>query len=195
MIAEIPHKLDSKTQGNEYISDYFSLRRKSKSKEVLVFDINQFENFDLYNFEKVNHVNYNYKNQFNIDIPIEIFYLNDVIKKSEYILELENDWDENGSEKYNFDTWKNSIIFLIDYSKILLTDFNKKIAIPNIYHGPKGSIDILWEEANYKLLINVNKNGTNAVFYGSNNDYSNNIKGEFSLNNFSKTLIPIAFNL
>lgn len=196
MLAEIPNNIDFKTCTSEYLTRYSSLNRKIKSKDILFIDINQISDYDTYTIDHIfNKTVYNYRDIFILEIPNEIQYLNEALKKSEYILELEQDWDDLDSPKYDIETWKKSIIFLVDYSKILLKDFNKKIAVPKIYHGPKGTIDILWEENEYKLLINIVNNGENAIFYGSNNDHSNNIKGEISLKNFTKTLVPLAFNL
>lgn len=139
-------------------------------------------------------ISYNLNNILNLKIPFELQFLKNVYNKSEYIILLENDWDDNGSPKYNIETWKKALIFLNDYSSMLLNDFNKKIEQPKIYHGPKGSIDILIENSSYSLLINVLDNIDKAIYFGKDN-FGNISKGEINIKNTNNALIPIAFNL
>jgi hypothetical protein len=112
--------------------------------------------------------------------------------ESLYILQLEENFDDENSPKYDEKTWIEVIKFLIHYAETLHQDFNIKIDVPKIYHAPKSSIDILWETSTYTLLINVLKNGENAVFYADNNDKSHRARGEFKLKQFNHSLIPLA---
>jgi hypothetical protein len=82
-------------------------------------------------------------------LPTELTFLFKIIDKSQYILKLEDDWDDAGSEKYHAQTWVNAMSFLMRYAKALHDDFNIVIKSPKIYHGPKGSIDIIWEPSNF----------------------------------------------
>jgi hypothetical protein len=127
-----------------------------------------------------------------IDIlPAELTFLFQTIDKSRYILELEADWDDVGGEKYEEITWLNAMLFLTRYAKTLYEDFNVIINSPKIYHGPKGSIDIIWEPTAYRLVINIPKEGHKAMFYADN--YKDQItEGVFHLDNFNVSLIPFA---
>jgi hypothetical protein len=121
----------------------------------------------------------------------ELEYLMKNIEKSKSILEYEDDWDTEGSEKYDESTWISAINFLVSYSKTLFFDFNIKIDAPKIYEGPKGSIDIIWETEKYRLVVNIHKNGEDAMFYADN--YSDQkTEGVFKLQHFNRFLLPIA---
>ena len=124
----------------------------------------------------------------------ELTFLFKTMNKSQYILQLEDDWDDAGSEKYQDQTWINAMSFLARYAQNLFNDFNIIINSPKIYHGPKGSIDILWEPSAYRLVINIPKDGNKAMFYAD--DYKDQItEGIFNLANFNVSLIPFAIQL
>lgn len=122
------------------------------------------------------------------DLPKELEYVGQIIDDSKYILELGNDWDDEGSEGYSKHTWVRSITFLTRFMKWAYLKYNKKVERPKIYHGSNGSIDILWENSKYRLLINIPKDKNNsAQFYGD--DYKKeSVKGTFDTNNYHKEL-------
>lgn len=70
-------------------------------------------------------------------------HLNDCIKRSEQILQLEDDWDTEGSKGYKEETWKSAIDFLIDYATRIYETHRQFINTPKVYPVPNGSIDIL----------------------------------------------------
>lgn len=104
-----------------------------------------------------------------IDKPILTRRLNDVIEASRCILDLEDDWDEEGSLRFSEATW------------IRATHFVKQVALsfrqqpngfwvdpPRILPGPKGSIDIHWKTSKRELLINIPEDKKEpADYYGS----------------------------
>ena len=116
-------------------------------------------------------------------------------KRSMYKYDItQDDWDDAGGEKYEDQTWINAMSFLARYAQHLFNDFNIIINSPKIYHGPKGSIDILWEPSAYRLVINIPKDGNKAMFYAD--DYKDQItEGVFHLDNFNISLIPFAIQL
>lgn len=145
--------------------------------------------------KKSSLLQYNFKNIYIGEFSFELSYLIDSIEKSKSILLLEENFDDNGSEQYSFETWTAAIKFLLDYANTLYVDYNIKIDKPKIYNGPSGSIDILWENKKYTILINVHKNGVDASFYAENTLDTLNIRGEFKLNSYIKALLPFAIKL
>lgn len=128
------------------------------------------------------------------EIPNDLSYLLEAFEKSKYILDLKDDWDDEGSEGYEELSWAASIKFLLKYAKTLYQDFNVKIDMPKIYEGPKGSIDIIWETPKYRLIVNIDKSGEDAMFYADN--YNNQTtEGVFKLNHFNRFLLPIALQI
>jgi len=138
-------------------------------------------------------INYEFKDVIDLQIPVELSYLRTAYEKSQYILELENDWDENGALSYKLETWIKSINFIHEFSLIIFRDFKRKIISPKIYHGPSQSIDILLENNKYSLLINIPPDSDLGIYYGK-DKVGNSSKGEINLNKINYALIPIAFN-
>jgi hypothetical protein len=144
--------------------------------------------------EILNHEVYLFKGEPIVFLPLELTFLFKTMDKSQYILQLEDNWDDAGGEKYKERTWVNALLFLTRYAKNLFNDFNIIINSPKIYHGPSGSIDILWEPSAYRLVINIPKEGNKAMFYAD--DYKDQItEGSFHLDNFNVSLIPFAIQL
>lgn len=141
--------------------------------------------------DETESVNYEFNNDFICSFPTNLSYLVDSIKKSEYIIELKEDWDDNNSIGYKYETWKSSIKFLMGFAVAIYERVNIQIDIPKIYHGPNGSIDILWEYPKYTLLINIAPLGTKGEFYCDNSNGTQTIKGEFPVVSFDSNLLPI----
>jgi len=89
------------------------------------------------------------------NLPQELNAIFNSIQRSKYILELEENWDSEGAKSYKKSTWIKAIHFLVNYSKEIFESIGKIIEPPRITHGPDGSIDILWKNTNYRLLINI----------------------------------------
>lgn len=178
----------------QYGSAIVSKEKKARNIISDIFDLNnQYSNEVIFlEYDNKRRItNYNFKDLF-LEIDNELAYLQESFKKSEYIINLEDDWDDEGSPKYNIQTWFSALKFVNEYANILLLNFNKKIVPPKIYHGPGGSIDILFETKNYTLLINILSEGLSAAYFGKDNN-NNTIKGTMNLNNINKALIPLAF--
>ena len=60
--------------------------------------------------------------------------------------------------------WQKTIRFAADYANWLFDLFGKKIAVPKIYHGPAGSMDVYWENEPYNLFINIPSDNEPATF-------------------------------
>ncbi|MCH7928245.1 MAG: hypothetical protein IID03_09750 [Candidatus Dadabacteria bacterium] len=123
-----------------------------------------------------------------LEIPPKFDELFKSIEKSKYILDLEDDWDDEGSPAYDKTTWIRAIKFIYNYTKKIYDERGKVIEPPKISQGPEGSIDILWKKESYRLLINIpldyHKPGS---FYGD--DYHDvQFKGPIKTNNDSRWL-------
>lgn len=124
------------------------------------------------------------------NLPIQLQALRDEINTSKYMLQFEDNWDGEGSEPYNAKTWIDAVSFICNYANWVFDCYKQIIPIPNIYHAPKGSIDLYWEKETFNLLINFPKesNGV-ASFYGD--DYATQrIEGHFNPLKFQNLLLP-----
>lgn len=76
-------------------------------------------------------------------------------KRMNKILELEDNWDGEGSKTYNAETLKRAKSFLISLIKDFWMLYNLKLDIPMIFPGIDGDIDIEWKNKKFQLLISI----------------------------------------
>ncbi len=111
-----------------------------------------------------------------ITYPAELSYLAVAVKNARWILELPDDWDEQGSVSYSEATWQKAAQFILLNAIAMFKENGIKMSEPAISNGPEGSIDILWQEGNRTLLLNVPNGDGSLSFYGSDSNGSE-IKG------------------
>jgi len=93
--------------------------------------------------------------------------LGEAIQRSKVILELQEDWDEEGSPSYSESTWNRAAEFLFQNTSRIWRSHRLSLEIPKILQGPDGSIDLLWRTAKRDLLINLPANPAElGSFYG-----------------------------
>lgn len=89
------------------------------------------------------------------------------IQGSRNIMELEDDWDEEGSPGYSQSTWNRAVKFLLANALILWRRHKVCFGAPRILPGPYGSIDLHWRTPKRELLINVPADAEEpASYYG-----------------------------
>ena len=113
-----------------------------------------------------------------VEFPIE---LRKAIDESNSLLELNDDWDGEGSLGYSESTLKKTIQYLEENARAYFLSSGVWITAPAICPGPNGSIDLLWKLDDRELLINipVEDNGL-ANYYGDDLGI-NTIKGKLKL--------------
>ena len=91
----------------------------------------------------------------------------EAIQKSRRILDLQDDWDEEGSPGYAASTWERATGFLADNAIRLWRDKGVYVDAPRVLPGPEGSIDLHWRSHDRQLLINVPPDVDEpATYYG-----------------------------
>jgi hypothetical protein len=91
------------------------------------------------------------------------------IENAQRILELEDDWDGEGSIRYSKETLNRAVAFLTTHMKGLWDSYGVLAPNPRIGPGPDGSIDLHWKEPSWELLVNIPADPHEmAVFYGDN---------------------------
>lgn len=81
--------------------------------------------------------------------------LAEAIHSSRGILELKDDWDEEGSPGYKESTWNRAAEFVKEVASAFHQRFGVRVDPPRILPGPEGSIDIHWKTPERELLINI----------------------------------------
>jgi hypothetical protein len=77
------------------------------------------------------------------------------IDQSRRILELEDDWDDEGSPGYEEATWRAAVAIIAATANAYWQSKRRPIPIPTISEGPDGSIDVIWRSGTRQVLINV----------------------------------------
>jgi hypothetical protein len=120
-------------------------------------------------------------NAHNLDTSVKDVQLEKVIASSRSILELGDNWDEEGSPGYDEETWKRATQFVRKVAWAYKKENGKWIDPPKITPGPDGSVDTRWKTPNRSLLINFPSNEFEpADFFGSDKG-KDTIKGTLDL--------------
>jgi hypothetical protein len=102
--------------------------------------------------------------------------LEDEIARSREMLQLPQDWDDQGAVRIDESTWSRAISFLRSSAQTLRRIHGVAMPVPQISPSPDGSIDILWRNPTFELLINIT--ATEGGFYGESKS-GLRIKGTF----------------
>ncbi len=116
-----------------------------------------------------------------ITLPAILRHLASVITASRALLDLEDDWDGEGSVGYSYETWFRAIRFLASSAERLWEELGIVTPAPDIGAGPDGSIDLHWPLPHRELLINFPRDTTqDAGFYGDDGNRGEPIEGKLS---------------
>jgi hypothetical protein len=130
---------------------------------------------------------------YSVELPAELKNIADEIKNAVSFLKNVEDWDtDEEGELYTFSKLQKAANFLVDYALWVLGEHDLVIATPNIYPGPDGSVDILWKNEEFKLLINVQPHpNVFATFFGKVNDGEEFIEGKFKTGNINQNVFLV----
>lgn len=135
--------------------------------------------FELPTFEYFNKEVDCKQNDTDIELPFEI---KESIKASEQLLNLNDDWDGEGSAGYLASTLNRAVTFLTDNAVKYWKNSFVWVSTPEICPGPDGSIDLLWKLADRELLINIPVDENQpATYYGDDSKNNNITKGKLNL--------------
>jgi hypothetical protein len=106
--------------------------------------------------------------------------IQEAITASSSILELEDDWDDQGSPRYSEATWRRASEFLLRQADLARVSLGRELPVPKILPGPNASIDLHWKVPGFELLVNIPSDAAQpATFYGD--DYRNScIRGNLN---------------
>lgn len=116
-----------------------------------------------------------------VRVPHELSDLARIVDQSRWMLQLEADWDGQGSPAYTREVWERAGALLLAGAVDYLQRHVTRVPTPAFENGPEGSIDILWETPERELLLNVPVHaGAPVKYYGTSRD-GLQVKGEASL--------------
>jgi hypothetical protein len=110
-------------------------------------------------------------------IPQKLKHIELSISNAQSILNLTDNWDDDGALKVPVNVYNNAILFLKKYVLVILNDLKTVISAPEINPVKDGSIDLEWHTPQARMLINVKKD-EKIAYYGDNYNDFNSIKGK-----------------
>lgn len=100
--------------------------------------------------------------------------LDRTIRESESLLDLEDNWDEEGARPISFDTWQRATVLLRRLAQAFAD-----LPVPTISACANGSVDLLWSETSFSLLVNIRPVGEVSDFAAETKE-GVQMKGPFS---------------
>lgn len=102
------------------------------------------------------------------------------IVASRAMLDLEVDWDGEGSPGYAEATWLRAVRFLLANALGFYDDYGLAVPAPKVGKGPYGSVDLHWRVPGRHLLMNMPvEAGEPGDFYGDDGAGGQQVKGSF----------------
>jgi hypothetical protein len=89
-----------------------------------------------------------------------------VIAESESLLQLSEDWDDEGALPIERRTWEQATEALRSIATAMHRKTGSVIPEPTIGPCADGSIDLFWETGAFKLLINIKPDAAESDYYG-----------------------------
>jgi hypothetical protein len=120
---------------------------------------------------------------YDIKLSYRLKHIAEAINDSKVLLDLEEDWDDDGANATNFATYKNAIKFLVNYSTHILDEFGLVLKKPFIDITRDGSISIQWDTDTAVFLIIFKKNKNEfAYYYGQEKETNSPFKYRVKIN-------------
>lgn len=129
-------------------------------------------------------------------MPLDCIEIIKEIKSSSYILDLQDDWDDNGAIPIKKIVYNTALEFLINYSNAL-DQKGFLLKTPEINPCRNGSVDLSWRTNNARMLINIQETpkGILAYYYGDINKGDEPIKGNVQTEKIASHLLVWMENL
>ena len=102
------------------------------------------------------------------------------IEASKTILDLDDDWDDEGSVGYVEATWARAVDYLEKSAERLWDMHGIVLDPPEILPGPDGSIDLHWNQPDYEMLINFPSDEDSPAGFYADDKGNLSIKGKIN---------------
>lgn len=102
---------------------------------------------------------------YGIVLPRSLEHFAASIERSRAMVELEDDWDGEGSLGYSEATWHRAVSFAVESARGFVSDGWVPPPAPAISKGPDGSVDVLWRQGTKKFMLNVPSEPGEPVTY------------------------------
>lgn len=112
------------------------------------------------------------------ELPVTLSGLAEAIEQSRSLLDLEDDWDGEGTPSYAEDTWRRTVDFLVRYAKTLWEQRGIAAEDVEILPDTEGALAIDWRVGGREMLIRVPAEPTlEASYFGDDGSGRRKTKG------------------
>jgi hypothetical protein len=124
-------------------------------------------------------------------VPATLPRVAEAIEESRALLDLEDDWDGEGTAGFAEETWQRAVDLLVRYATALWHDHGVAIDSVELLPASQGGLAIDWRTADGReLLITVPADSRKlAPFYGDEGAGGNQIKGSLDTAEVSRSLL------
>lgn len=110
------------------------------------------------------------------------------IEESKKILDLEKNWDGEGSIGYKEKTWNKMKAFLMKLAENYSKKYEFLIHTPFLNPGSNGAIDLHWQTNKFELLLSIPESDEVPINYYGDNYGRSSIKGTLGDDDFDVIL-------
>lgn len=115
--------------------------------------------------------------------------INEIIKASRVMLDLEQDWDGEGASPIAESTWERAAEFMRKTASTLWTVHGRRMESPSLVPVADGGIDLHWKLPNRELLISIPASANAlATYYGDDTRGWNIVEGKLDTHAPSQSL-------
>ncbi|MBI3948295.1 MAG: hypothetical protein HY321_20435 [Armatimonadetes bacterium] len=111
------------------------------------------------------------------NVQAHVAHVADALEQSRWMLDLDDDWDGEGSPAYSEATWRRAARLALKLAGNYWDMSHERVETPKIHNGPDGSIDLHWDRPKYELLINVPSDPEDAVRFYARDTQDQEIEG------------------
>lgn len=95
--------------------------------------------------------------------------IDSAIEQSRWMLDLEENWDDDGAPAVRDSVWRRATNLLREIATKFEKDYRRVIPLPSIMPTGDGGIDLHWRNSRFDILLNVPPEAEElATFYGEN---------------------------
>lgn len=110
--------------------------------------------------------------------------LEELIEKSKWILDLQDNWDDEGASGFSEESFTDVVKFLRSLSRTMFLEYNIRIPMPTIGPSANSAFSIRWKTDSFILIVLFRKDRV-FEFYGDQLISGiNMLKGEFEYEKF-----------
>lgn len=104
-------------------------------------------------------------NNLTFQLPPILKHIAQQIEEAKEILNYTDNWDDEGAEATDYNTFEQAASFVVDYAEYVYAQFNTVLCTPFIDILRDGSVSVHWETGKNTQLLIIFKKGNNELSF------------------------------